>query len=1261
MRQHADQGRYYAGRHMQAATPLIEVRAPQNVRDATHVTYGHHPVSAITQDERAAALCCWLFQACLGFRLLRMSSPLKPAPAPAITAGKSGSTAKARKRSSPGVMIVGIGASAGGLEAYKSFFAHMPVDGELAFVLVQHLAPDHHSLLAELIGRSTTMPVLEATQGMQVKPRHVYVIPPNATLTIADGVLQVCKPAPPREHRWPINTFFTSLAEDQGDCAVCVVLAGTGSDGAQGLRAVKDHGGLALAQSGFDHQAMTGMPASAVATGLVDAVLPVADMPARLLAYQKQMHSAHKQKGSDGLRGDVAAHLKTICELLHTEIGHDFGQYKEKTLLRRIQRRMLVVQAEGVTDYIDYLRQHPNEHELLFREFLIGVTEFFRDPVAFEALRTIAIPSLLADKTSADVLRVWVPGCATGEEAYSIAILLREAMGSQRGLKVKIFATDIDDQAIGAARAGRYRSPLIGISPERQERWFTKDRDDYCVVKQIREMCIFSPHSVIKDPPFSRMDLVSCRNLLIYLNNDLQDRLVQSFHYALRPGGFLLLGTSERLAKNASLFTELDKKQRLYVRRDDTHSRPRSFPSARPRQANNTEHAEHATPPRHLEDLIDQHARQALEPWSPAYVVINANHDVLRFGGDTGRYLAPSSGAASLNFFQLLDKPLRGAVRAAALQAFASGKRVIREGLTFLLNGHERSLRLIVEPLPEADGSVEMCVVAFHELEPAPGETGLAPEGTPDGQLARIHALEEELRGTRVQLHTAVDLHETASEDLKSANEEYQSVNEELQSANEELETSTEEMQSINEELQTVNAELSSKNEALNRLNSDIRNLLDSTHIATLFLDRDLLIRNYTPAMTDLFHLRDGDKGRPINEISPRINYPELRDDVARVLRDLAVTERTLRGKGEAPTFLLRMRPYLTINNVVDGVVLTFVDITEIQQLNSEHARLAAIVNSSRDAIFGFSLDERITSWNASAERIFGLTVAQVVGKPLSLLLPPDPSEETKNFFISHERTLRLAEFEMTWVRPNGESVPLSLNYSPVWDHDGTLFAGKLIARDITERVRAARHTELMLAELNHRVKNTLATVQAIAHQTAANAPDLEAFKEGFLARLLALSHTHNLLARDAWTGAPLAGIINNELAPYRRDSDSRENDARVRLLGKDINLQPKQALALSMALHELATNAGKYGSLSVPAGQVTVTWSTRMRDQRPWLYLQWKETGGPAVEPPTRRGFGSRLIEEGVPYELNGEVAHEFPRSGVTCTIDVPLDEETS
>ncbi len=484
---------------------------------------------------------------------------------------KSPSTSDSTSQATaPPQLIVGIGASAGGLEAFKTFFSHMPVDSELAFVLVQHLAPDHTSLLGELVGRSTTMPVIDAADGMPVEPRHVYVIPPNATLTIANGVLQVSKPAPPRLHRFPIDTFFTSLAEDQGDCAVCVVLSGSGSDGARGLRAIKEHGGLTLAQAGSDHVAMAGMPASAAATGLVDEVLPAEDMPGRLLAHYRHLLAAQDNKGPDGTRQDVAGHLRTITGLLLAEVGHDFGQYKEKTLVRRIQRRMQVLQIATVAEYIAHLRQEPREAEHLFHELLISVTEFFRDPQAFETLQNEVIPKLLVGKGAADTIRVWVPACATGEEAYSIAILLREALESQRAPpKVQIFATDIDERAMGAARAGRYRTPQPGLSQERQERWFTQNGDDLCVIKPLRDMIVFSPHSVAKDPPFSRLDLVSCRNLLIYMNPELQDRLVRTFRYALKPGGFLLLGPSEGLARNAELFHVVDKKYRLYARRDD--------------------------------------------------------------------------------------------------------------------------------------------------------------------------------------------------------------------------------------------------------------------------------------------------------------------------------------------------------------------------------------------------------------------------------------------------------------------------------------------------------------------------------------------------------------------------------------------------------------------------------------------------------------------------------------------------------------------
>ncbi len=1152
--------------------------------------------------------------------------------------------------------IVGIGASAGGLEAFKTFFAQMPVDSGMAFVLVQHLAPQHDSLLAELIGRSTTMPVAEAFDGELVVADHVYVIPPDATLTIADGALQVSKPAPPRQHRWPINTFFSSLAQDQGDCAVCIVLSGTGSDGARGLRVVKEHGGLTLAQSGFDHAAMTGMPSSAAATGLVDHILPVEDMPARLLAHHKHLQVADNHNGPQGDREALASHLQTICGLLLAEVGHDFSQYKEKTLTRRIQRRMHVVQVETVPDYIAYLRAHREEHQQLFREVLIGVTEFFRDPLAFEALQAVALPDLLAGKGASDTLRVWVPGCATGEEAYSIAIALKESMGNQDGdgkgsdPKVQIFATDIDDYAINAARAGRYKAPLTGVSAERQQRWFTHDGDTWCVAKVIREMCVFSPHSAIKDPPFSRMDLVSCRNLMIYLNPELQERVLQTFHYALQPGGYLLLGPSEGLGRTAKLFTVVNKSQRLYTRREDSGAGAPALPVRSARSPDPRSMRGAATPLRGgREDALERGARAVLEPYTPAYVVIGGNQDILRFSGDTGRYLEPSAGAASLNLTGLLHRGLRVAARAAVKQALAAGKPVLQEGLEITIGGQRQRLRLIAAPLPASEAGDRLCVLAFDELESTPDQG----DSRPDADGAVVHGLERELSSVRAELQDAIEQQETVTEEMKSSNEEYQSVNEELQSANEELETSKEEMQSINEELQIVNAEMQGKNDSMAHLNSDLQNLLDSTQIATLFLDSQLHVGNFTPAMTTVFRLRDSDRGRPITEISARIDYPDLQDDVAQVLRTLEIVERTLKSNENASTFLLRMRPYRTVSNTIDGVVLTFVDISERRQHEIERGWLAAIVDSSRDMIIGHSLDGSITSWNASAERILGYPPTQVLGKSMSLLLAGPDVARAQELLGACTQQRVTQDLEMTWQRRDGSQVPVAATCSSVCDESGQVVAGSLIVRDISDRKQADKHLQLMLGELNHRVKNTLANVQAIALQTLNSSPDLGRFREAFVSRLHALSNTHNLLAKDAWNGVDLHEIVLAELAPYQGD-----DVAPFALTGDALQLTPKMALALSMALHELATNAGKYGALSVPQGTVAVQWTTRDVLGQRRLRLLWTEHGGPTVTPSKRRGFGSRLVGEGLAFELDGEVALEFPPDGVTCCIDVPLSD---
>jgi two-component system CheB/CheR fusion protein len=480
-------------------------------------------------------------------------------------------------------VVVGLGASAGGLDAFKTFFAHMPADSGMSFVVVQHLSPEHKSMLVEFVRMSTSMPVAEAVDGVAAQPGHVYVIPPDATLTIRNGALHVVKPAPTREHRRPIDTLFASLAEDQGERAVCIILSGAGSDGTLGLRSIKEHGGFSLAQAEFDESALPGMPKSAAATGLIDFVMPVAKMPEKLLQYRQHLEEVSGRKGSDGSRADVAEKLGEICEVIHRSLGHDFAQYKSKTLVRRVQRRMQLLQINDVAKYVDRLRKEAHERTLLDHDFLIGVTEFFRDPDAFDALATQVVTVLLKDKRADDVVRVWVPACATGEEAYSIAMLLREELAHlDTAPQIQIFATDLDEQAISIARSGHCRPSISeALTPERLERWFVKEGEDYTVAKPIREMCIFSVHNILKDPPFSNLDLISCRNLLIYLSAPAQTRALQAFHYALRPGGYLFLGSSESITRQPELFYVMDKKNRIFQRSSVSGALP--MPLAGPR------------------------------------------------------------------------------------------------------------------------------------------------------------------------------------------------------------------------------------------------------------------------------------------------------------------------------------------------------------------------------------------------------------------------------------------------------------------------------------------------------------------------------------------------------------------------------------------------------------------------------------------------------------------------------------------------------
>lgn len=1024
-------------------------------------------------------------------------------------------------------LVVGIGASAGGLQAFTSFLANMPADSGMAFVLVQHLAPDHKSMLADLLGRATPMQVVEAADGMAADAGRVFVIPPNATMTIEQGRLRVESPAPPREFRRPIDTFFSSLADDLGERAVCIVLSGTGSDGALGLTAIKENGGFTMAQAEFEQSAMGGMPHSAVATGFVDDVLPVQDMPARLLSYQQHLRDVASRKQADGTRADAAEHLTTIARLLRAKVGHDFSEYKDKTVTRRIQRRMQVLQIDTVPGFIARLREDPHQLDLLFRELLISVTQFFRDPPSFEALQARVVPSLLAGKGEHGPIRIWVPGCATGEEAYSIAILLKEAMqAASITPKVQIFGTDIDQKAIEFARAARYVK-MAGLSPEKIGRWFSEEAGCHIPVKEIREMCIFSVQSVVKDPPFSKLDLISCRNLLIYMDSALQDRVLRTFHYALNPDGFLFLGPSEGVARQSKFFTGLDKKHRIFQRRDIDAVLPDLTPNMETSAARSL--PDGALRLAAEDDQIARKAHHAMEKYSPAYLVIDGDNTIARFsGGQAGRYLEPTTGTASLNLYSILRSALRPVVRAAVRTALATRTPAVQPDVAVRIDGANQSVTVIAEPILGGD-EAGYCVVAFQEAGQSGkrGQTG--PAAPPGPANADVRAIEHELRTVKTQLQSTIDELETANEEMKSAAEEYQSVNEELQSSNEELETSKEEMQSVNEELQTVNAEMAAKNDALNRANSDLKNLLDSTEIATLFLDADLRVKNFTPRMTRLFHLRDTDRGRPITEIVSLLDYADLERDVADVAHNLTMVEREVQLDDQGMTFILRIRPYKTVENVIDGVVMTFLD--------------------------------------------------------------------------------------------------------------------------ISERKRADDRTAMLLGELDHRVKNILAIVSSIVALTLKTAESPEAFAASMEGRISAIARAHGLLTEGGGSGeALLRDLIERELAPYDR------HGMNVKIAGPSVLLTPKAGLTLAMVVHELASNASKYGALSTPEGHLAVNWNYEGRGDACRLTLDWLETGGPPVSPPAREGFGTTLIERTIGYEMDGTIAREFLPSGLHCSIAVPL-----
>lgn len=987
---------------------------------------------------------------------------------------------------SPHTIVVGMGASAGGLEAFSEFFRHMPADSGLSFVLVQHLDPNHASIMPELLAKDTSMPVSQVQDQTPVQPNHVYVIPPNATMSIESEVLSVSKPAEPRGRRMAIDAFFTSLAEDLGHRAVCIVLSGTGSDGTLGLRAIKEHGGLAIAQAA-EGARYDSMPRSAIATRLVDFVLPTSEMPTRLLEYARHVREHGARASGEAVRDEDTDYIGRICGLLHRRTGHDFSQYKKGTVMRRLQRRMRVLQIDNLADYDDRMRADPNEADELFRDLLISVTQFFRDAEAYAALTSHVLPHIVPADDPDRVVRVWVPGCATGEEAYSIAMLLSEQMqGMEKPPRVQIFATDIDEQALELARLGRYPEGVVEQVPaDRLERYFERDGNVYVVSRFVREMCIFSPHNVIKDPPFSSLDLISCRNVLIYLENELQRKLLPVFHYALRPGRFLLLGPTENIAAHSNLFRVVDKRAHLYQSQETAVRSLVEFPLARgwqrtgrPTPAEPTRAPRESTALRALEHAL-------LEEFAPASVVVNERGEIAYFLGRCGKFLAPQPGAPSNNLIDQAREGLKLALRTALFRSVKDHAQVVIDRVMVQTNGHIEPIRLVVRPLPEAAGDQPLFVAIFHETAPVAEPSPLTTLSSMDDEsLAR--QLDQELHQTREHLQATVEEMEAGHEELKSSNEELLSMNEELQSSNEQLQTSKEELQSVNEELGTVNAELSKKVEELDRANSDLQNLFQSTRIATVFLDGNLRIKRFTAAATEVFNIIDSDIGRRITDFAPRFAGVDVGHEVRTVLSTLVPRTCDVQSPDDGRFFVMRLYPYRTVSNVIAGVVMTFVDVTDVTIAQRDRSRLAAIVEGSQDCIIGKDLDGSVTSWNAAAERLFGYSAAEIVGRPITLIIPSDQLSHWDATLAQLRRGNDVQPVDTVRLDGRGQRIELHVAYSLIRDQRGQVTGIASIGRDVRPLKLIEAQAVQRAAELQA-VMEAVPAVVWIAHDREAN------------------------------------------------------------------------------------------------------------------------------------------------------------------------------
>jgi len=1036
--------------------------------------------------------------------------------------------------------IVGIGASAGAVEALAGFFRGVPDNPGFACVIVTHLSADRKSMLPEIVSRYTSMKVVALEGPTPVEVNCVYLLPAAALVDIKKRVLSLAEVDATHPERRPVDLFFSALAEDIGELSAGVVLSGGDSDGTLGIKAIKERGGLTLAQTadafGPQH---TNMPDSAIGAGIVDFAIPVERMGAKLASFAKGLYLLDGLAKTDLERANnrkLDGTRESIYALLRAQMGHDFSGYKVNTFLRRVQRRMQVLEIDEPDVYVTRLGADPEEVAALFRDLLINVTSFFRDAQAFQALADTILPKLVDGRGPRDTIRVWVPGCATGEEVYSLAILMREYLQDRdQPPRVQIFATDIDDSALSVARTARYPLALLdGVSDERRERFFVHDGSSYVVSKDVRDLCVFSPHSVIRDPPFSRIDLVSCRNLLIYFGQEIQRQVIPTFHYALRPGGYLFLGTSENVSQFDELFVAVEKKQRIFQRRDVGAAplrMPLSLASARIGHIATLTSSRPTLGGGALRHAVDNHM---LERFTPPHVLTTREGDVVYYSSRTGKYLEAAPGVPTRQLFAMARKGLGLDLRSVFREAVESGRPVTRSGVAIEgEDGRVQVISLTVEPLPEQSPGERMYLVVFTDQGPVLNrdEAMLRAQVMQDGTTLQI---EKELRDTRERLQSMIEEYETALEELKSSNEELVSVNEELQSSNEEMEASKEELVSLNEELHTVNAELNGKIEELDRSNSDLQNLLESTSVATVFLDRKLLIRSFTPAVVDIFNIRPIDRGRPLADLVSRLELPGLEENIASVfssgepLECKVVSKEVGKGVSTNPRahFLVRLAPYLNVEGQTDGVVIAFIDITGM--------------------------------------------------------------------------------------------------------------------------IHAEERQNVLIGELQHRTRNLLAVIQSIAQQTLPADPALQTFHS----RLSALGRLQGLVGEADGNLVNLDEIVRLEFSALGMADNSR-----ISIAGPVVPLGVGNVQTIALALHELATNAVKYGALKDDDASLDVRWTVESAPEGgEFLAIDWIEQGVKRIPDSSKVGFGRQLIEKALKYTLRARTELRFNQDGISCRIEIPL-----